>query len=43
MPISLLQDNILQLQEDIFNEMAYTGIKVLAVMFFFFFGCVSVT
>lgn len=37
MPISLLQDNILQLQEDIFNEMAYTGIKVLAVMFFFFF------
>ena len=42
MPISLLQDNILQLQEDIFNEMAYTGIKVLAVMFFFFFfGCVT--
>lgn len=32
-PVSLLEDNILQLEEDIFNEIDYPTIKVLALSF----------
>lgn len=35
MQVYLLQDNILQLQEDIFNEIPFPNIKVLAVSFLF--------